>query len=49
MEQPVVRDSFGRGVVMAVDVERVTVLFDDAGYRELAADLVRTENLLRPA
>ncbi len=49
VEQPVVHDSFGRGVVMAVDADRVTVLFDDAGYRELAADLVRTANLLRPA
>jgi len=34
---------------MAVDRERVTVLFQDAGYRELAVGLVRAENLLRPA
>jgi ATP-dependent DNA helicase RecQ len=49
VEQPVVHDAFGRGVVMAVDRERVTVLFQDAGYRELAVGLVRAENLLRPA
>ncbi len=42
-------DSFGRGVVMAVSGERVTVLFEDAGYRELDLGVVRAERLLRPA
>jgi ATP-dependent DNA helicase RecQ len=49
VEQPVVHEAFGPGVVMAVDEERVTVLFEDAGYRELDTRLVDEENLLRPA
>jgi ATP-dependent DNA helicase RecQ len=49
VEQPVVHEAFGNGVVMSVDDDRVTVLFEDAGYRELDARLVEAENLLRPA
>jgi ATP-dependent DNA helicase RecQ len=49
VEQPVRHDSFGRGIVMAVSGERVTVLFEDAGYRELDLGVVRSERLLRPA
>jgi ATP-dependent DNA helicase RecQ len=49
VEQPVRHDSFGHGVVMAVSGERVTVLFEDAGYRELDLGVVRSERLLRPA
>ena len=48
VEQPVVHEAFGNGVVMSADDDRVTVLFEDAGYRELDARLVEAENLLRP-
>lgn len=41
---------FGEGVVMGYegDPDRVTVLFDEAGYRTLALDAVREHRLLEP-
>ena len=48
-EQPVHHESFGAGVVMSVEGDRVTVLFSHSGYRELDLPTVLEEDLLRPA
>jgi ATP-dependent DNA helicase RecQ len=40
---------FGEGVVEGVEGRRLTVLFDEAGYRTLAADVAEREGLLEPA
>jgi len=40
---------WGGGVVMAVEEDRVTVLFDEVGYRTLSIDAVEDNDLLRPA
>ncbi|MGL4175107.1 MAG: RecQ family zinc-binding domain-containing protein, partial [Dermatophilaceae bacterium] len=37
---------FGDGVVMGVEPDRVTILFDDEGYRTLALDAVLDDDLL---
>ena len=37
---------FGEGTVMDLEQDRVTVLFEDAGYRTLALDIVESEGLL---
>jgi ATP-dependent DNA helicase RecQ len=39
---------WGRGEVMVADAERFVVLFDDAGYRQLDADLVARHDLMKP-
>lgn len=41
--------SFGEGSVEGVEGRRLTVLFDDAGYRTLAADVAQAQGLLEPA
>jgi len=40
-------DDFGPGVVTDVEDDRLTVLFDDVGYRTLSRELVEEEDLLR--
>ncbi|MGL5859801.1 MAG: helicase-related protein, partial [Phycicoccus sp.] len=47
----VAHQEFGDGVVMGVEPDRVTVLFDDEGYRTLALDAVLDDELMteRPA
>jgi ATP-dependent DNA helicase RecQ len=40
---------FGHGTVMDVEQDRVTVLFDDVGYRTLDLAVVRENDLLKPA
>jgi ATP-dependent DNA helicase RecQ len=40
-------NEWGRGEVMVADGERFVVLFDDAGYRRLDADLVVRHDLMR--
>ena len=40
---------WGRGVVMSTEADRLTVLFDDTGYKTLSLDAVRDNNLLTPA
>jgi ATP-dependent DNA helicase RecQ len=40
-------DEFGDGVVTDVEDDRLTVLFDDVGYRTLSLDLAET-GLLEP-
>ena len=38
---------WGRGVVMTVEEDKLTVLFDDVGYRTLSLPVVREQELLR--
>jgi ATP-dependent DNA helicase RecQ len=40
---------WGRGLVMSVEEDRLTVLFDDLGYRTLALTAVQEHHLLTPA
>ncbi|MFW5472223.1 RecQ family ATP-dependent DNA helicase [Knoellia sp. CPCC 206450] len=42
-------DEFGVGVVTDVVQDRLTVLFDDAGYRTLSLEAVEDNDLLEPA
>ena len=42
-------EEFGDGTVMDVEQDRVTVLFDDVGYRTLDLAAVRERDLLKPA
>ncbi|HZB32641.1 MAG TPA: ATP-dependent DNA helicase RecQ [Streptosporangiaceae bacterium] len=42
----VVHASWGPGTVMSVDPDRITVLFDDTGYKTLSLDAVQREGLL---
>jgi len=42
-------DDFGDGVVTEVENDRLTVLFDDMGYRKLSLELVVSEQLLSVA
>jgi ATP-dependent DNA helicase RecQ len=43
----VVHGQWGEGVVQRYDDDALVVLFDEAGYRTLALDLVREQDLLR--
>ncbi|MDQ1493075.1 MAG: ATP-dependent helicase RecQ, partial [Actinomycetota bacterium] len=45
----VVHATFGAGEVVAYEGDTMTVLFDDAGYRNLSVELVLARNLLQPA
>ncbi len=44
---PVTHRKWGRGVVMSVDDDRITVLFDDYGYRTLALGAIGQSGVLR--
>jgi ATP-dependent DNA helicase RecQ len=46
MGDAVVHDAWGTGEVQRVTTETITVLFAEAGYKTLAADLVRDDGLL---
>ena len=48
LQQRVVHPEFGAGVVSDLEADRLTVLFDDVGYRTLALALVEQERLLEP-
>jgi ATP-dependent DNA helicase RecQ len=39
---------WGAGTVLSGDEHRLTVLFDEAGYKELSADVALGEALLAP-
>jgi ATP-dependent DNA helicase RecQ len=39
---------WGGGTVMNTDTDRLTVLFDEHGYRTLSADAVTSNNILVP-
>jgi ATP-dependent DNA helicase RecQ len=45
----VAHPAFGVGEVVGYEGDTMTVLFDDAGYRTLSVELVRSNSLLRPA
>ncbi len=45
----VVSERWGQGTVQRYDGDRVTVLFDEHGYRELFVPVVLDRGLLRPA
>ena len=47
-QDPVHHEAFGDGLVMAVEGEEITVLFDDVGYRTLHGPTVVEHELLRP-
>jgi ATP-dependent DNA helicase RecQ len=47
-QDPVRHEAFGDGLVMGVDGEEVTVLFDDVGYRTLHVPTVLEHDLLQP-
>ena len=40
---------WGPGLVLEAEADRLTVLFDDYGYRELATQVVSGRHLLAPA
>ena len=40
---------WGPGLVLAAEGDRLTVLFDEYGYRELATEVVTRKHLLTPA
>jgi ATP-dependent DNA helicase RecQ len=40
--------TWGHGVVMSSDQDRLTVLFDDVGYKTLSLPAIREHQLLRP-
>ena len=42
-------EEFGTGTVTDIEEDRVTVLFDDAGYKTLSLDLVEERGLLDQA
>lgn len=46
-ETPVRHRKWGRGVVMSADGDRITVLFDDYGYRTLALQAIAESGVLR--
>ncbi len=45
----VVHPEWGEGLVLRRDGDTIAVLFDDAGYRTLSAELVADHELLKPA
>jgi ATP-dependent DNA helicase RecQ len=47
VQSHVVHDEFGAGVVTDVEEDRITVLFDDVGYRTLSTEVVEEQDLLR--
>ncbi|RSN11160.1 recombinase RecQ [Streptomyces sp. WAC 05977] len=46
VDTPVRHPEWGRGVVMSVDRDRMTILFDDNGYKTLARSAVEERDLL---
>ena len=49
LQSQVTHDDVGDGVVTDVEEDRVTVLFEDVGYRTLSLRLVEEQGLLEPA
>lgn len=49
LQSAVVHREWGSGIVMSVDDDRLTVFFDDQGYRTLSLELVRDRELLTRA
>jgi len=49
LDQLVRHTSLGEGRVMSVEPDRITVFFDDEGYRVLSRAAIEADGLLRPA
>jgi ATP-dependent DNA helicase RecQ len=49
LQSAVVHSEWGAGIVMSVDDDRLTVLFELQGYKTLSRDAVEEQDLLRPA
>ena len=49
MGMRVEHQEWGRGVVISEDGERLTVFFDEAGYKELLTEAVVDGHILTPA
>ncbi len=49
LQSRVRHQEFGEGTVTDVEEDRITVLFEDVGYRTLSVDLVREQDLLTSA
>lgn len=49
LQSAVEHSEWGPGIVMSVDEDRLTVLFEDQGYKTLAREAVEEHGLLRPA
>lgn len=47
LDAPVTHDDWGDGIVMAVEEDRITVLFDAVGYRTLSIEAVTSSGVLR--
>jgi ATP-dependent DNA helicase RecQ len=47
LDAAVTHDEWGDGTVMAVEDDRITVLFDAVGYRTLSVEAVTSSGLLR--
>jgi ATP-dependent DNA helicase RecQ len=47
VEAPVEHTEWGNGVVMRVEDDRITVLFDEVGYKTLGIAAVTENGLLR--
>ena len=48
VQSRVVHEEFGHGVVTDVEEDRLTIVFDDVGYRTLSLELVEEQGLLEP-
>ena len=48
MGDRVVHERLGEGTVQRLENDRVTVLFDESGYKTLALELVQEQGLLEP-
>jgi ATP-dependent DNA helicase RecQ len=48
LQSSVQHEEFGRGTIMDVEADRITVLFEDVGYRTLDAAVVAEHGLLKP-
>jgi ATP-dependent DNA helicase RecQ len=48
LQSSVQHEEFGRGTIMDVEPDRITVLFEDVGYRTLDAAVVAEHGLLKP-
>ncbi|HET6626783.1 MAG TPA: RecQ family ATP-dependent DNA helicase [Nocardioidaceae bacterium] len=46
LQSPVDHPEFGRGTVMDIEEDRITILFEEVGYRTLDAGIVEAEGLL---
>ncbi|MDV8000682.1 RecQ family ATP-dependent DNA helicase [Rhodococcus sp. IEGM 1408] len=49
LQSAVVHREWGSGIVMSVDKDRLTVFFEEQGYRTLSLELIRDQELLTPA